>query len=171
MAQHIFRNATRTLPLIFTLNASEALLTLAGLGFLGFGIEPTAAAEWGFDLNRALSDATSGIWWTGVFPGAAIVLTVPGPDPGGRIHERFGGPALADAPQSQDVAAERPQHERAPQDRSIGRADGTVLDIEDLEVTFTTDAGEVPAVRGVGFQVAAGRGRRGGRASPAPASR
>jgi peptide/nickel transport system permease protein len=78
MAKHIFRNATRTLPLIFTLNASEALLTLAGLGFLGFGIEPTKAAEWGFDLNRALSDATSGIWWTGVFPGAAIVLTVLG---------------------------------------------------------------------------------------------
>ena len=78
MSRHIFRNATRTLPLIFTLNASEALLTMAGLGFLGFGIEPTAAAEWGFDLNRALADATSGIWWTGVFPGAAIVLTVLG---------------------------------------------------------------------------------------------
>ena len=42
---HVFRNATRTLPLIFTLNASEAILTLAGLGFLGFGIEPTSAAE------------------------------------------------------------------------------------------------------------------------------
>ncbi len=78
MARHIFRNATRTLPLIFTLNASEAILTLAGLGFLGFGIEPTAAAEWGYDLNRAMADATSGIWWTGVFPGLAIVLTVLG---------------------------------------------------------------------------------------------
>ncbi|WP_411732126.1 dipeptide ABC transporter ATP-binding protein [Paeniglutamicibacter sp.] len=38
----------------------------------------------------------------------------------------------------------------------IGRAEGTVLEIKDLEVTFTTDAGEVPAVRGVGFEVAAG---------------
>lgn len=78
MGRHIFKNATRTLPLIFTLNSSEAILTLAGLGFLGFGIEPTAAAEWGFDLNKALADATSGIWWTGIFPGAAIVLTVLG---------------------------------------------------------------------------------------------
>ena len=34
---------------------SEAILTLAGLGFLGFGIEPTAAAEWGYDLNKSLS--------------------------------------------------------------------------------------------------------------------
>ncbi|QDG67634.1 ABC transporter permease [Pseudarthrobacter sp. NIBRBAC000502772] len=78
ISRHIFSNATRTLPLIFTLNASEAILTLAGLGFLGFGIEPSSAAEWGFDLNKAMSDASSGIWWTGVFPGLAIVLTVVG---------------------------------------------------------------------------------------------
>ncbi|MGO4384544.1 ABC transporter permease [Specibacter sp. RAF43] len=78
MARHIYKNATRTLPLIFTLNASEAILTLAALGFLGFGIEPSSAAEWGFDLNHAQTDATAGIWWTGVFPGCAIVLTVLG---------------------------------------------------------------------------------------------
>lgn len=78
MFRHIFRNATRTLPLIFTLNSSEAILTLAGLGFLGFGIEPTAAAEWGYDLNRSIADVTSGIWWTSIFPGAAIVLVVLG---------------------------------------------------------------------------------------------
>jgi peptide/nickel transport system permease protein len=78
MSRHVLRNATRTLPLILTLNASEAILTLAGLGFLGFGIEPTSAAEWGYDLNKALSDVTSGIWWTSVFPGLAIVLVVLG---------------------------------------------------------------------------------------------
>lgn len=78
MFQHVFRNATRSLPLIFTLNASEAILTLAGLGFLGFGIEPTSGSEWGYDLNKSLSDVTSGIWWTSVFPGAAIVLVVLG---------------------------------------------------------------------------------------------
>ena len=78
MFRHVLRNATRTLPLIFTLNSSEAILTLAGLGFLGFGIEPTAAAEWGYDLNRSISDVTSGIWWTSVFPGLAIVLVVLG---------------------------------------------------------------------------------------------
>lgn len=78
MFRHVLRNATRTLPLIFTLNASEAILTLAGLGFLGFGIEPTSAAEWGYDLNKAISDVTSGIWWTALFPGLAIVLVVLG---------------------------------------------------------------------------------------------
>lgn len=78
MTRHVLRNATRTLPLIVTLNASEAVLTLAGLGFLGFGIEPTAAAEWGYDLQKALSDVTSGIWWTAMFPGLAIVIVVAG---------------------------------------------------------------------------------------------
>lgn len=76
--RHVLRNATRSLPLIVTLNASEAILTLAGLGFLGFGIVPTTAAEWGYDLNRAIADVASGIWWTGVFPGLAIVLLVLG---------------------------------------------------------------------------------------------
>jgi peptide/nickel transport system permease protein len=78
MGTHLLRNATRTLPLIFTLNASESILTLAALGFLGFGIEPTSASEWGYDLNRAMADATSGIWWTGMFPGLAIALAVLG---------------------------------------------------------------------------------------------
>ncbi|ALJ22287.1 ABC transporter permease [Microbacterium sp. No. 7] len=78
MFRHVLRNSTRTLPLIVTLNASEAIATLAALGFLGFGIEPTAAAEWGFDLNKSISDVAAGIWWTAIPPGLAIVLAVLG---------------------------------------------------------------------------------------------
>lgn len=78
MFNHVLRNSTRSLPLVFTLNASEAILTLAGLGFLGFGIEPNSAAEWGYDLNKAVSDVTNGIWWTSLWPGIAIVLVVMG---------------------------------------------------------------------------------------------
>lgn len=78
MFKHVFRNSTRSLPLVFTLNASESILTLAGLGFLGFGIEPNSAAEWGYDLNKAVGDVTNGIWWTSLWPGLAIVLIVMG---------------------------------------------------------------------------------------------
>lgn len=78
MFRHVLRNSTRTLPIIVTLNASEAISTLAALGFLGFGIEPTAAAEWGFDLNKSISDVAAGIWWTAIPPGLAIVLAVLG---------------------------------------------------------------------------------------------
>jgi ABC-type dipeptide/oligopeptide/nickel transport system permease subunit len=78
MTRYIFGNVVQTVPVIATLNAGDAILTLAGLGFLGFGIEPSAAAEWGHDLNKAIADVSDGIWWTGLYPGLAIVLVVVG---------------------------------------------------------------------------------------------
>jgi peptide/nickel transport system permease protein len=74
----VFGNVVQNVPVIGTLNAADALLTLAGLGFLGFGVQPTQAAEWGYDLQRALPEASGGIWWTSVYPGLAIVLLVTG---------------------------------------------------------------------------------------------
>lgn len=106
MFRHVLRNATRTLPLIITLNASEAILTLAGLGFLGFGIEPTAAAEWGYDLNRSIADVTSGIWWTSVFPGVAIVLVVLGMTLVGESLNDLADPRLRTRRASADVAGD-----------------------------------------------------------------
>ncbi|MDR0837593.1 MAG: ABC transporter permease [Propionibacteriaceae bacterium] len=78
MFGHILPNVSQTIPVLMTLNASEAILTLAGLGFLGFGIEPNSAAEWGYDLNKARPDLSSGYWWGSIFPGLAIVLIVTG---------------------------------------------------------------------------------------------
>jgi peptide/nickel transport system permease protein len=78
MRRYLFGNVIQSVPVLGTLNAADAILTLAGLGFLGLGIQSTDAAEWGHDLNRALADAGSGIWWTGLYPGLAIVLLVTG---------------------------------------------------------------------------------------------
>ena len=78
MRRYLFGNVVQSVPVLGTLNAADAILTLAGLGFLGLGIQSTEAAEWGHDLNRALSDAGAGIWWTGLYPGLAIVLLVTG---------------------------------------------------------------------------------------------
>lgn len=78
MFGHILPNVSQSIPVLLTLNASESILTLAGLGFLGFGIEPNSAAEWGYDLNKARADISNGIWWTAVWPGVAIVLIVVG---------------------------------------------------------------------------------------------
>lgn len=76
--RYVFANVIQTVPVIATINAADSILTLAGLGFLGFGIQPTVAAEWGYDVQRAISDVGAGIWWTAVFPGMAIVLLVAG---------------------------------------------------------------------------------------------
>jgi peptide/nickel transport system permease protein len=78
MRRYLFGNVVQSVPVLGTLNAADAILTLAGLGFLGLGIQSTDAAEWGHDLNRALADAGSGVWWTGLYPGLAIVLLVTG---------------------------------------------------------------------------------------------
>ena len=78
IGRYVFSNVIQNVPPIATLNAADAILTLAALGFLGYGIQPTEAAEWGYDLQRAIADAGAGIWWTGLFPGLAIVLLVTG---------------------------------------------------------------------------------------------
>lgn len=78
MFRYLLNNVIQSVPVIATLNAADAILTLAGLGFLGYGIQPTEAAEWGYDLQRAVTDAGTGVWWTGLFPGLAIVLLVMG---------------------------------------------------------------------------------------------
>jgi len=74
--KYLFGNVVQSVPVIATLNAADAILTLAGLGFLGLGIQPDEAAEWGYDLQRAIADAGAGIWWTALFPGLGIVLAV-----------------------------------------------------------------------------------------------
>jgi len=78
ISRYVLQNVIQNVPVIATLNAADAILTLAALGFLGYGIQPTDAAEWGYDLQRAIADAGSGIWWTGLFPGLAIVTLVTG---------------------------------------------------------------------------------------------
>ena len=74
--RYLFGNVVQSVPVIATLNAADAILTLAGLGFLGLGIQPSEAAEWGYDLQRAIADAGAGIWWTALFPGLGIVIAV-----------------------------------------------------------------------------------------------
>ena len=95
MRRYLFQNVVQSVPVIGTLNAADAILTLAGLGFLGLGIQSTDAAEWGHDLNRALSDAGSGVWWTGLYPGPGHRAAGDRADPGGRGPERDHQPDAA----------------------------------------------------------------------------
>ena len=76
--KYLFVNVVQSVPVLATLNAADAILTLAGARLPRLGIQPTEAAEWGYDLQRAVADAGAGIWWTGLFPGLAIVLLVTG---------------------------------------------------------------------------------------------
>ena len=78
VTRYVFLNVVQTVPVVASLNAADAILTLAGLSFLGVGLDPTAEAQWGYDISRAISDAQAGYWWTGLFPGLALILLVTG---------------------------------------------------------------------------------------------
>ena len=77
VSRYIFFNVVSSIPVLFTLNAADAVLTMAALGFLGYGVKfPTA--EWGLDVNLGLADSVAGDWWTAFWPGVAITLLVTG---------------------------------------------------------------------------------------------
>lgn len=76
--KYLFGNVIQSVPVITTMNAADAIGTLAGLGFLGLGIQPTEAAEWGYDLDRAIDDVNAGMWWTCLYPGLAMVIAILG---------------------------------------------------------------------------------------------
>ncbi len=78
LRRYLFLNVVQSVPVLLTLNAADAILTLGGLGFLGLGL-PEETPEWGHDLQQALDGlSTGGIWWTTLFPGLAMTVMVTG---------------------------------------------------------------------------------------------
>lgn len=77
LSRYLFLNVIQSVPVLFTLNAADAILILGGLGFLGLGL-PEQTPEWGQDLRQALDALPTGIWWTALFPGLAMTTMVIG---------------------------------------------------------------------------------------------
>ncbi|BAQ60738.1 oligopeptide transport system permease protein OppC [Geminocystis sp. NIES-3708] len=77
LSKYLFFNVIQSVPVLFTLNAADAILILGGLGFLGLGL-PEDVPEWGYDLKLALDALPTGIWWTALFPGLAMTTMVTG---------------------------------------------------------------------------------------------
>ena len=77
LRRYLLRNVITSVPVLLTLNAADAVLVLGGLGFLGLGL-PETVPEWGSDLQQALTAVPTGIWWTALFPGAAMFVLVLG---------------------------------------------------------------------------------------------
>jgi len=73
LARHIIPNGIYPVIANTTLQMAGAILTEAGLSFLGLG-DPNVVS-WGQMIYMARSYFTRG-WWGGLFPGLAIVLTV-----------------------------------------------------------------------------------------------
>jgi len=73
--RHIMPNLLYIAIVSVTLMTAHAILTESFLSFLGLGIPPHLPS-WGNMLNEAQRDIMQGIWWTTMFPGLMIVITV-----------------------------------------------------------------------------------------------
>jgi peptide/nickel transport system permease protein len=76
IVRHIVPNAIGTIIVQTTFAIADSILILAGLGFLGLGVQPPAT-DWGDMLSGGLTYLQSGTnyWWL-IYPaGIAIILT------------------------------------------------------------------------------------------------
>jgi dipeptide transport system permease protein len=74
-ARHVIPNIISVIVVYSSLQAGRALLTVAGLGYLGLGVRaPTP--EWGSMLSDSRQLMLSGAWEPVALPGLAILVTV-----------------------------------------------------------------------------------------------
>ncbi|MBN2147405.1 MAG: ABC transporter permease subunit [Anaerolineales bacterium] len=70
--RYIFPNVIPSVVIIFSVNVADAILTEAGLSFLGLGLPPDTP-DWGIDLARG-QDYLRRAWWLITFPGLMVSL-------------------------------------------------------------------------------------------------
>ena len=75
--KHLLPNAATIITVEGSLLVADAILSEAGLSFLGLGIGP-ATPSWGSMLNSAQQSLLLGNWWSVVAPGVMITGTVLG---------------------------------------------------------------------------------------------
>jgi peptide/nickel transport system permease protein len=89
VVRHVVPNAIGTIIVQATFAIADSILILAGLGFLGLGVQPPST-DWGSMLSGGLTYLLGGnYWWLIYPPGIAIILTC--------IAFNFIGDALRDA--------------------------------------------------------------------------
>lgn len=72
LVKYIFPNVIPSVVIIFSVNVADAILTEAGLSFLGLGLPPDTP-DWGIDLARG-QDYLRRAWWLITFPGLMVSM-------------------------------------------------------------------------------------------------
>ncbi|MDF1603812.1 dipeptide/oligopeptide/nickel ABC transporter permease/ATP-binding protein [Nocardioides sp. YIM 152315] len=151
--RHVLPNVSEPLVVNATIGAGGALLSFAGLSFLGLGVQQPH-----YDWGRLLYDGISSIYvnpYAALAPGAAVIVA-------GLAFNLFGEsvakalgvgvvggvPALPPSPDALEV-------EERPAERHHDH-DDVVLDVRDLTVTFPGPEGPIHPVRGISFAVRRG---------------
>lgn len=71
--RHVAPNTINAIMAVSSFNLADAILTVAALSFLGFGLPPPAP-DWGFDIQNGQKFLQSGSWWLITFPGLMIIF-------------------------------------------------------------------------------------------------
>ncbi|RDE16276.1 MAG: hypothetical protein C4K47_01810 [Candidatus Thorarchaeota archaeon] len=71
--RYILPNLLPSAVVVMTINFADAILTEAGLTFVGLGL-PVNVPDWGWDLTFGRTQLITGAWWVIAFPGLMIVL-------------------------------------------------------------------------------------------------
>jgi peptide/nickel transport system permease protein len=71
--RYIFPNVVPSIVVVATVNFADAILTAAGLTFIGLGVTYDIP-DWGWDLTNGWKYLSSRAWWIITFPGIMIVL-------------------------------------------------------------------------------------------------
>ncbi|MBN1810604.1 MAG: ABC transporter permease [Anaerolineae bacterium] len=74
--RYVFPNVIPSIVIIFSVNVADAILTEAGLSFIGLGLPPDTP-DWGIDLARG-QDYLRRAWWLITFPGLMVALVTLG---------------------------------------------------------------------------------------------
>jgi ABC-type dipeptide/oligopeptide/nickel transport system permease subunit len=75
LTRTVLPNTIGPVIILVTLDIGNAILTIAGLSFIGFGV-PQPTPEWGNMISYAQNDPDQ--WWMSVFPGLAIFTCIMG---------------------------------------------------------------------------------------------
>lgn len=73
LSKYIFPNIVPSIVVVITINFADAILTAAGLTFIGLGVTYDIP-DWGWDLTNGRTYISSGAWWIIAFPGLMIIL-------------------------------------------------------------------------------------------------
>jgi len=71
--RYVLPNALPSAVVVMSINFADAVLTAAGLTFVGLGL-PVDVADWGWDLTNGRNQMIVGAWWVSSFPGLMIVV-------------------------------------------------------------------------------------------------
>ncbi len=140
--RHILPNMSSLLIIDATVNVSALILAEVGLSFFGFGVQPP---------DVSLGTLIGSYAERGAHLSVAVLLP-------GRVARRAGA---VDQP-GRRRAARRARSARGRPERPLTQpalrdtASPSILEVDDLAVTFRSEGGNVSAVRGVSYQVRTG---------------